>query len=245
MKTTNKKLAKLFVPALCFTAASFSVTAQPYMAVNKPAPVSAGFSVDTAFLGKNMRDNKMEIDLSQLAIDRSSNQEVKKAAHQMFTDHTQMLNDLARIAQNNNMLAIPGYPTDGGAAPTAGAGTGNAGGNTAGGGTNNNGNGSNNNNAAASSNTGSRNTGSYNNLGTSGTTTAAGATKGAGSTGSGSASGNAGQASGGNAGAGTAGAMNNNANNQRAGSGSNGHQDHTEMQNIAALRRATDIAPRE
>jgi predicted outer membrane protein len=66
-----------------------------------------------------MRDNKLEIDLSQLALRRSTNDEVMKLAQLMVTDHTEILNNLAKIAQSNSMLAIPGYPTDGDASGTA------------------------------------------------------------------------------------------------------------------------------
>lgn len=103
----------------------------------------------------------------------------------MVGDHTIILNDLAKIAQNNNMIAISGYPTNGVAASTAHdatgigsagvvstAGTGSpsaaAGSNAAG-----IGGGAQDSGASSKASRSSTNTGSYNNLGTSGTRIAA------------------------------------------------------------------------
>ncbi len=178
----TQNFRKWIIPALLISCFCLILSWQEIAETKGNAvPSRPNYSIDTAFVGKNMRDNKMEIELSELAVKRSTNEQVRKAAQQMITDHTQILNDLAKIAQNNSMLALVGYPTDGG-----GGGTGTDGNNSIGvdrtviskvtrarsssskaAGPKASGKG-NNNNAV------STNTGSYNNLGTTGTTTAKG-----------------------------------------------------------------------
>ena len=66
----------------------------------KPAKPNDGMSVlsDTAFLAKNIMDNRMEIRLSKLGQERGTTAEVKKVAALMITDHTALLNELEKLA---------------------------------------------------------------------------------------------------------------------------------------------------
>jgi predicted outer membrane protein len=49
---------------------------------------------DTSFVAKNIKDNMMEIEMSKMALEKSSSQEVKDVAQLMIDDHSQMLADL-------------------------------------------------------------------------------------------------------------------------------------------------------
>lgn len=57
---------------------------------------------DTGFLSKNIADNTVEIQLSKLARDKSTNPQIKKAATLMITDHTQILADMKLLANKKN-----------------------------------------------------------------------------------------------------------------------------------------------
>lgn len=60
---------------------------------------------DTAFILKNVKDNRMEMQLSQAGIDKGDAQ-VRKIARQMLFDHDKMLNDLADVAKKKNMKGV-------------------------------------------------------------------------------------------------------------------------------------------
>lgn len=66
----------------------------------KPAKPNDGMSVlsDTAFLEKNIMDNRMEIELSKLGQEKGTTPEVKKIAASMITDHTALLSELEKLA---------------------------------------------------------------------------------------------------------------------------------------------------
>ncbi|GEO08370.1 DUF4142 domain-containing protein [Segetibacter aerophilus] len=86
----------------------------------KPASPHDGMSVlsDTAFLSKNIMDNRMEIRLSKLGQAKGTSPAVKKAASVMITDHTAILNDLMKVAsaggvsgkENQNEMTMPSLP---------------------------------------------------------------------------------------------------------------------------------------
>lgn len=68
------------------------------------------------FISKNITDNNMELQLIKMGRDKGSNAQLKKAAAQMFTDHTQMASDLKKVAgkkqvtvpaANGDMSAMP------------------------------------------------------------------------------------------------------------------------------------------
>lgn len=66
----------------------------------KPAKPNDGMSVlsDTAFLNKNIMDNRMEIKLSKMGQDKGTTPAVKKVAAMMIADHTALLHELERLA---------------------------------------------------------------------------------------------------------------------------------------------------
>ncbi|MDB5246162.1 MAG: outer membrane protein-like protein [Segetibacter sp.] len=70
----------------------------------KPAAPHDGMSVlsDTAFINKNIMDNRMEIELSKLGRDKGTSQAAKKVAALMITDHTNILNELEKLAARKN-----------------------------------------------------------------------------------------------------------------------------------------------
>jgi putative membrane protein len=69
-------------------------------AVVKPGPANDASVVmtDNDFISKNINDNMMEVKLAELGRDKGTDARVKKAATQMISDHTQMLNDLKILA---------------------------------------------------------------------------------------------------------------------------------------------------
>lgn len=75
----------------------------------KPAPPNDGMSVisDTAFINKNIMDNRMEIRLSTLGRDKGNSAEVKKIAALMVNDHIAILNDLESLAKKQRKSNMP------------------------------------------------------------------------------------------------------------------------------------------
>lgn len=59
--------------------------------------VGGNMQGDDAFISKSIRDNQMEIEMSQMAIDKSDNQKIKALAQQMVNDHSKMLADLKKV----------------------------------------------------------------------------------------------------------------------------------------------------
>ncbi len=69
---------------------------------------------DTGFINKNIADNMMEIQLSKIARDKGTGTEIKRIADQMIKDHTELLNDLKKLAaikktggSNHSMPDLP------------------------------------------------------------------------------------------------------------------------------------------
>jgi predicted outer membrane protein len=52
---------------------------------------------DAGFISRSIRDNRMEVRMAQMAIDKSDNQKIKSLAQQMVKDHTKMLEDLQKL----------------------------------------------------------------------------------------------------------------------------------------------------
>lgn len=82
----------------------------PVSRSNTTSTASAN-TTDTTFIAKNIRDNILGIELSQLGISRGINPVIKQAAQQMVADHSQMLDDLRRMGTKNNMPGITGNST--------------------------------------------------------------------------------------------------------------------------------------
>ena len=83
----------------------------------KPAPLHDGMSVlsDSAFVNKNILDNRIEIQLSELGRDKGTSQAVKKVADLMITDYTAILIELEKLAakkhyqSNNSKMTTPAH----------------------------------------------------------------------------------------------------------------------------------------
>ena len=60
----------------------------------------ANMQSDAAFVSKNISDNQKEIEMAQMALDKSQNQKIKTIAQQMVKDHTKMLEDLKKLQGN-------------------------------------------------------------------------------------------------------------------------------------------------
>ncbi|HEX8459917.1 MAG TPA: DUF4142 domain-containing protein, partial [Segetibacter sp.] len=58
---------------------------------------------DTAFIGKSIRDNLMELQMLQMGKNKATGSQLTKATQQMITDHTQMLADLQRVGRTKGM----------------------------------------------------------------------------------------------------------------------------------------------
>lgn len=58
---------------------------------------------DTAFLSKNITENRMEIRLAKLGQNKGSSAIVKKVAALMVADHTTILNDLTKLASQKKL----------------------------------------------------------------------------------------------------------------------------------------------
>lgn len=73
----------------------------------KPSKPNDGMSVlsDTAFVAKNIDDNRMEIELSKLGQQKGTSIAVKKIAATMVTDHTAILNDLEKLSVKKRATA--------------------------------------------------------------------------------------------------------------------------------------------
>lgn len=63
---------------------------------------------DTAFISKNIMDNFMEIQVSQLGVTKSTDPKIKSMAQLMVADHIQMLDGLKKVASNRNMTTMAG-----------------------------------------------------------------------------------------------------------------------------------------
>ena len=61
-------------------------------------------TADTSFVHKAAIGGMAEVELSQLAVEKSSNSKVKDFASQMITDHTKVNEELKGIADNKNMM---------------------------------------------------------------------------------------------------------------------------------------------
>lgn len=69
---------------------------------------------DAGFIEKNIKDNQHEIEMSKMAIEKSSNPKIKNLAQQMVKDHTAILQDLRKLDENggDNNMGVSGNPAD-------------------------------------------------------------------------------------------------------------------------------------
>jgi putative membrane protein len=109
-----KKLNNGLLPVLATTLVLFctgSIQAQrpdssnrnTNRASNRNNSMQGGNITDTAFIEKNIRDNRHEIQMARMALNKGTSQPVKDLAQQLVTDHSQMLRDLRQAARANNM----------------------------------------------------------------------------------------------------------------------------------------------
>ena len=54
-------------------------------------------SIDSLFIVRNLADNFSNIAIAQLGEQKSNDEEIKKAAKQIITDHSEIINELKRI----------------------------------------------------------------------------------------------------------------------------------------------------
>ena len=72
-----------------------------------PSTTSSEQMTDQQFVYKAALGGQKEIALSQLALEKSNNDEVKKFAQQMITDHSQVDKQLVQIAQTKGLSVPP------------------------------------------------------------------------------------------------------------------------------------------
>ena len=99
--------------AIMLAAISFGLTAVPAFAQTQPraatkkAPASAATSstasMDHRFVTEAAQGGMAEVELGKLAKDKAANDEVKKFADRMVTDHGKANDELKTLAQNKNI----------------------------------------------------------------------------------------------------------------------------------------------
>jgi putative membrane protein len=68
-------------------------------------PTSAGVLEDKAFVRKALQGGMTEVQLGQLALQKSSNDDVKQFAQKMVDDHTKLGDQMKQVAQQMNVKA--------------------------------------------------------------------------------------------------------------------------------------------
>jgi putative membrane protein len=82
--------------------------------MNGPAAVgpNAGPSMDKEFVKKALEGNMAEVQMGQLALEKSSDEQVKQFAQRMVDDHTKMLDQMKPVAEQMG-VKIPEGPSKG------------------------------------------------------------------------------------------------------------------------------------
>src|ERR1700761_3553058 len=82
--------------------------------MNGPAAAgpNAGPSMDKEFVKKAIEGNMAEVQMGQLALEKSSDDQVKQFAQRMVDDHTKMLDQMKPVAEQMG-VKIPGGPSKG------------------------------------------------------------------------------------------------------------------------------------
>lgn len=92
------------------TSTADSSTAKPDISKTDTTNIAAAVdTADTAFVDKAATGGMTEIQLSKLALTKTSNSKIKDFAAMMVTDHTAAGNKLMAVAQKEN-IPIPGEP---------------------------------------------------------------------------------------------------------------------------------------
>lgn len=108
----ERHLARLLIGGL---SACLACAAVAQSVSGTPSTASEG---DISFMKHAAIDGVAEVKLGQLALDKSSNADVKKLAQRMVDDHTRANDDLQTLAQGKQ-VTLPSPPTD--ADPTTSA----------------------------------------------------------------------------------------------------------------------------
>jgi len=125
MKTIVRPIGQLLIAMFLIVTAPVIGNAQSTSG-SSGAGSQAMVTSDTAFISKNIMDNTMEIQLAQLGTQRTTDPRIKNMAQQMVADHTQILNDLKRVARQKNMTETA-WNQSGAAMGNMGSGTGTTG----------------------------------------------------------------------------------------------------------------------
>lgn len=95
--------------ALCLALPAYAQTAA---SAAPAAPVAAAISeADVMFMKRAAAGDATEIETSKVAVEKSTNPEVKKFAQQMIDDHTKASAELAQIAKAKNVNLPPRDPS--------------------------------------------------------------------------------------------------------------------------------------
>jgi putative membrane protein len=89
-----------------------SVDQQQQMATNGPSGMNTGPAVDKAFVKKALEGNIGEIEMGKLALQKSSDDQVKQFAQRMVDDHGKMQEQLKPAAQQMG-VKVPDGPSKG------------------------------------------------------------------------------------------------------------------------------------
>ncbi|MBC7850425.1 MAG: DUF4142 domain-containing protein [Chitinophagaceae bacterium] len=100
IKQSAQKIMTLMVVLGCASPAIVAQTTQNQ--TNNQSNQQARMA-DTSFVRKNIMDSRMEIELSQLALQRSTNPAITTLAQQMVKDHSQFVSELQTYASSKNI----------------------------------------------------------------------------------------------------------------------------------------------
>ena len=95
MKQIKWKLASLFLAA-CTSLAVSGVVAQENPSAGSSSAATQPQN-DEQFVEKSIRDSKTEIEMAEMALEKSQNDNIKQAAQILITDHKAMIADLSKL----------------------------------------------------------------------------------------------------------------------------------------------------
>lgn len=90
---------------------AFTFTAIIAAVLALAAPALAQQSADQGFVIEAAGDNRAEVDLGQIAVQRAARDSVRQFGQRMVTDHGQAITELQQLAQQKG-IALPGGPED-------------------------------------------------------------------------------------------------------------------------------------
>lgn len=88
--------SSLFLAAVLLLGSAYKVNAQNDTTASESRAADAPMSA-ASFISKNVRDNKMEVEMAQMALEKSQNANVKSVAEVLVRDHSDLLQQLTSL----------------------------------------------------------------------------------------------------------------------------------------------------